>query len=49
VPVIRGKRGPVFYVAKVKADTPPKILPPREGAYLKDRFRVALLGDEAVL
>lgn len=49
VPVIRGRRGPVFYVAKVKADTLPKILPPREGAYLKDRFRVALLGDEAVL
>jgi thiamine pyrophosphate-dependent acetolactate synthase large subunit-like protein len=48
-PVIRGKGGPVFYVAKVKADTPPKILPPREGAYLKDRFRVALLGDEAIL
>ncbi len=49
VPVIRGRRGPVFHVAKVKADTLPKILPPREGAYLKDRFRVALLGDEAVL
>ena len=49
VPIIRGKRGPVFYVAKVKADAPPKILPPREGAYLKDRFRVALLGKDAIL
>jgi hypothetical protein len=49
VPVIRGNKGPVFYVAKVKAETLPKVLPPREGAYLKDRFRVALLGDAAVL
>jgi len=49
MPVIRGDGGPVFHVAKVEANLPPKVLPPREGAYLKDRFRLALLGDAAVL
>lgn len=48
IPVIRGAEGPVFHVIKVKADTLPKVLPPREGAYLKDRFRLALLGDAGV-
>ncbi len=40
--------GPVFFDIKVKAETLALALPPKDGAYLKDRFRVALLGDKAV-
>jgi len=48
IPVIRGDGGPVFFDIKVKAETLALALPPKDGAYLKDRFRVALLGDKAV-
>jgi thiamine pyrophosphate-dependent acetolactate synthase large subunit-like protein len=41
---IRSAPGPVLYVAKVRAEPLPFALPPRDGAYLKDRFRQALLG-----
>jgi thiamine pyrophosphate-dependent acetolactate synthase large subunit-like protein len=44
LPVIRASPGPVFYVAKVRAEPLPFALPPKDGAYLKDRFRQALLG-----
>ncbi len=37
--------GPVFAVVKVKATVAPTVLPPRDGPYLKDRFRGAVLGD----
>ena len=37
----------LFAVVKVAASEDPKVLPPRDGAYLKDRFRVALLGTKA--
>jgi thiamine pyrophosphate-dependent acetolactate synthase large subunit-like protein len=43
LPVIRSSPGPVFYVAKVRAEPLPFALPPKDGAYLKDRFRHALL------
>jgi hypothetical protein len=43
-PVIRTAPGPVLYVAKVRAEPLSFALPPRDGAYLKDRFRHALLG-----
>ena len=43
-PVIRTAPGPVLYVAKVRAEPLPFALPPKDGAYLKDRFRHALLG-----
>jgi thiamine pyrophosphate-dependent acetolactate synthase large subunit-like protein len=43
-PVIRAAPGPVLYVAKVHAEPLPFALPPKDGAYLKDRFRHALLG-----
>ena len=46
-PVIRQAAGPVFYVIKVRADTPPLCLPPKDGALLKDRFRAARLGPDA--
>ncbi|HTQ74222.1 MAG TPA: thiamine pyrophosphate-dependent enzyme [Burkholderiales bacterium] len=39
--------GPLFYQVKVKADPAPLVLPPRDGAHLKHRFREALLGAKA--
>ena len=44
--VYRG-RGPLFFQVKVKRDTLPLVLPPRDGAHLKHRFREALLGKGA--
>jgi len=46
VGVHRG-RGPLFYQVKVRPETLPLALPPRDGAYLKHRFREALLGRTA--
>jgi thiamine pyrophosphate-dependent acetolactate synthase large subunit-like protein len=39
--------GPNFAAVKVVAEKLPLVLPPREGALLKARFRRALLGDVA--
>jgi thiamine pyrophosphate-dependent acetolactate synthase large subunit-like protein len=39
--------GPNFAAVKVKAEKVPLVLPPREGALLKARFRRALLGPKA--
>jgi thiamine pyrophosphate-dependent acetolactate synthase large subunit-like protein len=39
--------GPLFATVKVSAETPAMLLPPRDGAYLRSRFREALLGPEA--
>jgi thiamine pyrophosphate-dependent acetolactate synthase large subunit-like protein len=39
--------GPHFATVKVVAEKLPLVLPPREGALLKARFRRALLGDVA--
>jgi len=39
--------GPNFAAVKVKAEKIPLVLPPREGALLKARFRRALLGAKA--
>ena len=47
LPAIRAAPGPVFYVIKVRAESLPFALPPKDGAYLKDRFRDALLGSDA--
>jgi thiamine pyrophosphate-dependent acetolactate synthase large subunit-like protein len=44
---IRTLPGPVFIVIKVRAESPPLVLPPRDGVVLKDRFRAALLGPAA--
>jgi thiamine pyrophosphate-dependent acetolactate synthase large subunit-like protein len=35
-------RGPSLHVIKVRAESLPFILPPKDGAHLKDRFRAAL-------
>ena len=44
LPLLLEAPGPVAVIAKVKAETLPRVLPPRDGAHLKDRFRAALLG-----
>ncbi len=44
---IHAGNGPQFAQIKVSAQQMPLILPPRDGAYLKNRFREALLGIEA--
>lgn len=41
--------GPVFAQVKVAAEKIPLVLPPREGTVLKNRFREALLGKDALL
>jgi len=35
-------RGPVFVAIKIRAESPPLVLPPRDGEILKQRFRAAL-------
>ena len=40
-------KGPNFTAVKVQAEKIPLVLPPREGALLKARFRRALLGSDA--
>lgn len=39
---IHRRRGPLLYQVKVKAESLPLALPPRDGAWLKHRFRQAL-------
>jgi thiamine pyrophosphate-dependent acetolactate synthase large subunit-like protein len=39
--------GPLFAAIKVSIDPTPAALPPRDGPYLRSRFREALLGAEA--
>jgi thiamine pyrophosphate-dependent acetolactate synthase large subunit-like protein len=41
--------GPLFAQVKVDPETLPLVLPPRDGACLKNRFRIALLGADAAL
>jgi thiamine pyrophosphate-dependent acetolactate synthase large subunit-like protein len=47
LPQILHGHGPVFCNIKVRAEKLPFVLPPKDGVYLKDRFRLALLGPEA--
>ena len=49
IDALRDAPGPVFQVFKVKAETLPKAIPPKDGAYLKDRFRTALLGKDSAI
>lgn len=46
---LRRNQGPLFAQVKVADDAFPLVLPPRDGALLKNRFRAALLGPEATL
>jgi len=39
---IRARRATTYAQVFVRADEPPRVLPPRDGAYVKNRFRAAL-------
>lgn len=41
---VRSKKGPVFRLVKVMVEKLEFVMPPQDGAHLKDRFRQALLG-----
>ncbi len=43
LPRIRSEPGPLFFNIKVRAEELPLVLPPKDGAFLKTRFRAALL------
>jgi thiamine pyrophosphate-dependent acetolactate synthase large subunit-like protein len=45
---IHAGEGPLFAQVKVDPEKLPLVLPPREGSYIKNRFRIALLGPDAV-
>jgi len=47
IPRLYRERGPVFVAIKVKTDPVPLKLPPRDGTWLRSRFREALLGAAA--
>ena len=49
IPDLVEKPGPIFYVIKVQAEPLDFILPPKDGVYLKNRFRRALLGTDGIL
>ena len=49
IPQIQKETGPLFFSIKVRAENLPLVLPPKDGAYLKDRFRSALLGADAII
>ena len=48
LPSVYGNHGPVFGVVKVQANQPTLQVPPRNGTFIKSRFRTALLGQQAV-
>jgi thiamine pyrophosphate-dependent acetolactate synthase large subunit-like protein len=39
---VRGRKGPAFVQVFIEANEPPRALPPRDGAFVKNRFRGAL-------
>ncbi len=45
---IREGKGPLFFNIKVRAEELDLVLPPKDGAFLRDRFRLALLGTESM-
>ena len=46
-PKLFAARGPLFATIRVSTDPMPASLPPRDGPYLRSRFREALLGADA--
>jgi len=46
--MIRSGAGPLFAQVKIDAEKLPLVLPPRDAAYIKNRFRIAVLGPEAL-
>lgn len=49
VPMLYQQQGPIFAAIKVSSAPIPTVLPPRDGPYLKTRFREAVLGKKAIL
>ena len=49
LPVLHTGSGPLLGVIKVAATQPPLTVPSRDGTYIKNRFREALLGPKAVM
>jgi thiamine pyrophosphate-dependent acetolactate synthase large subunit-like protein len=47
IPLFLKVKGPVFVNVKVTTNPVPNVLPPRDGSWLKHRFRQALLGERA--
>lgn len=47
IPSLYTNNGPTFAVVKVMARSYPTVLPARDGTYLKNRFREAVLGKKA--
>ena len=47
IPLLYAAPGPILAVVKVSAERDPLVLPPRDGTFLKNRFRQALLGPVA--
>ncbi|MFQ5544866.1 MAG: thiamine pyrophosphate-dependent enzyme [Acidiferrobacterales bacterium] len=47
IPVIYQQTGPIFAAVKVTTTPVATVLPPHDGAYLKNRFRQSLLGSKA--
>ena len=47
--VLHAEDGPVLITVKVRAEALPFVMPPKDGAHLKDRFRIALLGEETAI
>lgn len=45
---IYSEKGSLFAVIKVDPEKLPLVLPPREGSYIKNRFRISVLGPDAV-
>ena len=39
---LAARQGPLFAAVAIAADDPPRVLPPRDGAFLKARFRAGL-------
>ena len=46
--LIHSGKGPLFATVKIDPEKLPLVLPPRDATYIKNRFRVALLGPEAL-
>jgi thiamine pyrophosphate-dependent acetolactate synthase large subunit-like protein len=44
----RAADGPTLSVVKISMEPLKIVMPPRDGAYLKDRFRIALLGEDGI-
>lgn len=44
---VHGAQGPYFCLIKISTEPNPTALPPRDGPYLRGRFREALMGAEA--